>query len=236
VFTAGDNTYDDGTASEYSRCYAPSWGAFRSRTRPALGNHEYNTGGAGASFDYFGSRLGERGKGYYSYNLGAWHIVVLNSNRRYVSTDATSAQLRWLKADLAATTRRCILAYWHHPRFYSGGDSVPPPYPPVKSFWDALYAGGADVVINAHQHFYERFAPQAHSGSADPQGIREFIVGTGGKSTGPTPRYRRRNSEVAHGGDREFGVLELTLGDGGYSWRFRPVAGKSWSDRGSGGC
>jgi acid phosphatase type 7 len=238
VFTAGDNVYDSGTAAEYEACYQPSWGRFRSRTRPSLGNHEYETGSATASFDYYGGSLGPRGKGYYSYDLGAWHIVVLNSNHLYVATDSSSAQVQWLRSDLAAHPRKCVLAIWHHPRFYSvASGSLPAPTSYIKPFWDALYAADADVIVTGHHHFYERFAPLRPDGSRDwSRGIRQFIVGTGGRGTGQTPTVRRYGSEVAHGGDKEFGVLKLTLSATSYSWRFIPVAGKSFSDSGTGSC
>src|SRR5690606_1777704 len=159
----------------YDDCYGPSWGRHKGRTRPAVGNNDYYLGSADGYFNYWGERAGPRGKGYYSYDLGAWHIIVLNSN---LSMARGSEQEAWLRADLAANTRRCILAYWHHPRFFTGSVNV---NAAVKPIWDALYEAGAAVVLNAHRHQYERFAPQTPDGAVDPvRGIRQFIVGTGG--------------------------------------------------------
>jgi hypothetical protein len=237
VFAAGDVVYEDGTATEFTNCYDPSWGQFKARTRPAIGNHEYNVSPT-PYFNYFGASAGQPGKGYYSYDLGQWHIVVLNSNSQHVPTSAGSAQDTWLKADLAATAKPCTLAFWHHARFRSSATSpLDPPFAPVKPFWDALYAAKADVVLVGHQHFYERFAPQTPDGQLDNQnGIRQFLVGTGGKSTGPQPTVIAPNSQVRNGGKQEFGVLKLTLGDGTYSWQFIPVAGKTFTDAGTGTC
>ena len=229
VFTAGDNAYPDGTAADYASCYDPSWGRHKARTRPAPGNHDYNTSGATGYYAYFGALAGPAGRGYYSYDLGAWHIVSLNSN---VSMSAGSAQETWLRADLAASTKTCTIAYWHHPRFSSGsnhGSSTQ-----SAGVWQALYDAGAEIVISGHDHEYERFAPQTPSAAADPaRGIREFIVGTGGAGlysfATPLP-----NSEVRD--DTSFGVLKLTLSDGSYTWEFIPIAGDSFTDSGSGTC
>jgi uncharacterized protein YjdB len=229
VFTAGDNAYPDGTAADYASCYDPSWGRHKARTRPAPGNHDYNTSGATGYYAYFGALAGPAGRGYYSYDLGAWHIVSLNSN---VSMSAGSAQETWLRADLAASTKTCTIAYWHHPRFSSGsnhGSSTQ-----SAGVWQALYDAGAEIVISGHDHEYERFAPQTPSAAADPaRGIREFIVGTGGAGlysfATPLP-----NSEVRD--DTSFGVLKLTLSNGSYTWEFIPIAGDSFTDSGSGTC
>ncbi len=180
VFTAGDNAYEAGAPAAFRDCYGPTWGRFRDRTRPAAGNHDFVTRGADGYFGYFGPAAGRAPGGWYSYDAGAWHVVVLNSNCDAVGgCDAASAQGAWLAADLAAHPARCTLAIWHHPRFSSGehgGD------PRADAFWRALYAAGADVVVNGHDHDYERFAPQAPDGTADQAGgIREFVVGTGGK-------------------------------------------------------
>ncbi len=229
VFTAGDNAYDDGTATDFSQCYAASWGRHKARTRPSPGNHDYHTSGAADYYAYYGALAGEAGKGYYSYDLGDWHIVSLNSN---ISMSAGSAQETWLRADLAASTKTCTLAYWHHPRFSSGtnhGSSNS-----AKPLWQALYDAGAEIVVSGHEHNYERFAPQTPDGVADAAtGIREFVVGTGGRShyTGVTPIA---NSEVFNG--TTFGVIKLTLGPGTYSWNLVPVAGETFTDSGSGSC
>src|SRR2546428_206142 len=229
VFTAGDNAYPDGSSSDYAQCYDPSWGRHKARTRPSPGNHDHNTSGAAGYFGYFGAQAGPAGLGYYSYDLGAWHIVSLDSN---IDMSAGSAQETWLRADLAASTKRCAIAYWHHPRFSSGTNHGSEPA--AQPLWQALYDFGAEIVISGHDHEYERFAPQKADGTADPaRGIREFVVGTGGAglySLGtPLP-----NSEV--GNDNSHGVLKLTLSDGSYTWEFIPVAGDSFRDSGSGTC
>jgi PKD repeat protein len=241
AFAIGDNVYEDGTAAEFQNCYDPSWGRFKAKTYPVLGNHEYNTGTANAYFDYFNGVgadsgvAGKRGKGYYSYDAGAWHIVVLNANTSYVGTKAGTIQETWLRNDLAATAQPCILALWHQSRFYSVSDTVlPVPTGYVLDFWKDLYAAGADLILNAHHHYYERYAPMDPNGGADPvNGIRQIIVGTGGKSVS-TPSLRQPNSQVLNG--NTYGVIKLTLGDGTYSWQFIPVAGKSFTDNGSGNC
>jgi len=228
VFTAGDNAYPDGSPANYQDCYDPTWGAAFARTRPSLGNHDYATSGAAGYFGYFGSRGGPAGKGYYAYNLGTWRIYVLNSNCARVGCGATSAQVRWLKADLAANPRRCILAYWHHPLFSSGfhGNTAT-----VRPFWDALYAARADVVINGHDHDYERFSRQTPNGSRSTHGIMEFVAGTGGAER--RPFFTIRANSVSRS-STTFGVLKLTLHPGSYDWRFVPQAGMSFTDGGTG--
>jgi hypothetical protein len=240
AFLAGDNVYEDGSAAEYRDCYGPTWGRFKARTRPSLGNHEYDgVERAKPSFDYFGDALWGNSRsrgGYYSFNLGdSWHVVVLNSNPTYVPAAVGSAQDTWLKADLAANSRPCLAAIWHHPRFYSSSDTASSlQRSAVKPFWQALYAAGADLVLNGHAHNYERFAPQTPDGVADPEkGIRQFIVGTGGKSIGAVAKIHP-NSQVRNG--KTFGVLKLTLASGSYAWQFLPEAGKTFTDAGSGDC
>lgn len=236
AFTLGDNVYENGTAAEFANCYDPSWGRFKARTRPSVGNHEYGTSGAVPYFNYFGALAGPAGKGYYSFDVGSWHVVVLNSNSGKIATGPGSAQEQWLRADLAATSQPCILAYWHHARFRSSNTtSLPAPSAAVKAFWDDLYAVGADLILSGHQHFYERFAPQTPDGKLDTHnGIRQIIVGTGGKSAGTVFRTIAPNSEVREG--KTFGVLKLTLGDGVYAWEFIPVPGKTFRDSGTGTC
>ncbi len=237
VLTLGDNQYEGGALSAFRQSYDPSWGRVKSITAPAVGNHEYRASGASGYFDYFNGvgvssgRAGSRGKGYYSYDIGSWHVIALNSNCSFVSCAAGSAQEQWLKADLAANPRACTLAYWHHPRFSSGSHGNDTAVAPL---WNALYAAGADVVLNSHDHSYERFAPQSPSGAADPvRGIREFVVGTGGKG-----HYgfssTKANSEKRMTGT--FGVLEVTLHPNSYDWKFRPEAGKTATDSGTTGC
>ena len=233
VFTLGDNVYDAGTSTEYRDCYGPSWGRHLARTRPTPGNHEYGTANASGYFGYFGAAAGDQGKGYYSYDLGAWHIIVLNSNSSCttISCAKDSAQDVWLRADLAAHTNVCTLAYWHHPRFNSGaahGNNTA-----VANFWNALYDAGADVILNGHEHVYERFAPQTPSALADPNGIRQFTVGTGGASH-YTFGTIQPNSQVRNGST--YGVLKLTLHATSYDWQFVPVAGATFTDSGTGSC
>src|SRR5688500_11340672 len=190
VFTLGDNVYPDGAPAEFADCYGPSWGRHKDRTRPAPGNHDYHTANASGYYNYFGAAAGDPGKGYYSYNLGAWHIIALNSEVGY---QAGSAQEQWLKADLAANKNGCTLAYFHHARFSSGQHGN---ITRMQPFWQALYDNGADVIVNGHDHLYERFAPQNPSGQADAnRGIREFVVGIGG---GGLYRFAtiQRNSQV----------------------------------------
>jgi len=232
VFTTGDNVYESGTASEFANCYAPSWGRHKNRTRPSAGNHDYGTSGATGYFSYFGSAAGTAGKGYYSYNLGAWHIIVLNSNCGDIGgCGAGSAQEQWLRADLAANPATCTVAYWHRPRFSSGaaGNSAG-----VKPLFKALYDYNADVVLAGHDHDYERFAPQDADGNLDTaRGIREFVVGTGGAfhtGTGST----KPNSQVFN--NDTFGVLKLTLRSTSYDWQFIPVPGRTFTDSGSASC
>jgi len=234
VFTLGDNAYQSGSSTEYTNCYGSSWGRHKARTRPSPGNHEYLTSGAAGYFGYFGSAAGTAGQGYYSYNLGEWHIIVLNSNSgcSTIGCGAGSPQEQWLRADLAANTKACVLAYWHHPRFNSGlehGNNTS-----VGAFWMALYQYGADIVLNGHEHTYERFAPQNPSGQADPNGIREFVVGSGGNGHYSFKTVAEPNSEVRN--NTAYGVLKLELSAGSYKWQFVPAAGSSFTDSGSGSC
>lgn len=231
VAVLGDNAYEDGTLAEYTNCYGPTWGRHKARTRPAVGNHEYQTAGAAGYWAYWGAQAGTQGQGYYSYSLGSWHIVVLNSNCGQVSCAAGSAQEQWLRADLAADSSACTLAYFHHPRFSSGaahGNNAA-----VQPLWQALYDAGADVVLNGHEHLYERFAPQTPTGVADPAaGLRQFTVGTGGRSLHAIGTLKP-NSQVIDAAT--FGVLRLTLAPAGYDWQFLRTGG-SFTDQGSGSC
>jgi calcineurin-like phosphoesterase family protein/iron/zinc purple acid phosphatase-like protein C len=229
VFTVGDNAYGDGSAREFARCYDPTWGRHKARTRPSPGNHDYDTKNAAGYYAYFGARAGPVGKGYYSYDLGDWHIVSLNSN---IGMSPGSPQERWLRADLDASTKRCILAYFHHPRFSSSSSHGSQAQ--TQPLWQALYDHAADVVISGHDHLYERFAPQTPDGAADPgRGIRQFVVGTGGSSHydfgPPLPNSEARDNT-------SYGVLKLTLDRGSYSWTFVPAAGGSFTDSGRGTC
>jgi acid phosphatase type 7 len=233
VYTLGDNAYDSGTSAEFDNCYNPSWGRHKARTKPSVGNHEYLNVGALGYYNYFGAAAGDPSKGYYSYDLGAWHIIALNSMCENVGgCGASSTMVTWLKGDLAANPSSCTLAYWHHPVFSSG--SAHGNDPKMIPSWDALYAAGADVVLSGHDHDYERFAPQTSSGVADPaRGIKEFVVGTGGRSHRAFGTIRA-NSEVRN--SDTYGVLKLTLHTSSYEWQFVPEAGKTFSDSGSGSC
>ena len=231
VFAAGDIAYPTGSAAQFRDCYGPTWGSVRGRTRPVPGNHDYGTAGAAPYFAYFGSLAGTPGQGWYAYDMGAWRVYALNSNCDAIGgCGAGSPQETWLAADLAANPRQCVAAIWHHPLFSSGmhGNSAA-----TLALWQDLYAAGADVVINGHDHDYERFAPQTPDGTADPAtGIREFVVGTGGAELRLFATVRA-NSEVRRAGLH--GVLRLALMPTGYAWRFI-AAGSSWTDTGSATC
>ena len=231
VLPLGDIQYDVGAAEAFALSYDPTWGRVKAITHPVVGNHEYLTPLADGYFGYFGAAAGLPAKGYYSFNLGAWHVVVLNGNCGIVHCRAGSRQEQWLRADLLAHTNRCTLAVWHQPLFSSGLSGG---YGLVRPFWDALYEAGADLILNGHDHDYERFAPQRPSGVYAPnKGIREFVVGTGGSSFGPW-RAIRGNSEVRE--NRTFGVLKLTLDLSSYDWEFLPVTGSTFTDSGSAAC
>jgi hypothetical protein len=232
VLTLGDNSNADGSLYVYERSYDPTWGRVKSITRPVAGNHDYlNAPGADGYFTYFGAAAGERGKGYYSFNVGAWHIIALNSNCSPAGGCAAgSPQETWLRADLAANQNMCTLVYWHHPKFSSGEHGN---RSDLDVFWNDLYAAGVEIVLNGHDHIYERFNPQNPSGAADPKGIQEFLVGTGGKvinglgTVKPNSAVRRTDT---------FGVLKLTLHPTSYDWQFVPEAGKTFTDTGTRNC
>jgi hypothetical protein len=224
VLALGDNAYQDGRIDQYNAYYDPNWGRFKAKTSPVPGNHDYHTSGAGGYFTYFGSQAPAE---YYSYDLGSWHLIALDGE---IGHGAGSAQETWLKNDLANHPGTCTLAYWHEPRFSSGYHGSNSGF---DAFWHDLYAAGVDVVLNGHDHDYERFAPQNASGAADANGIREFVVGTGGAShyTFGAPIA---NSEVRN--NTSYGVLKLTLHSGSYDWQFVPAAGASFTDSGSSAC
>ncbi|RKR90557.1 calcineurin-like phosphoesterase family protein [Micromonospora pisi] len=229
VFTTGDNVYSNGTASEFNSYYQPTWGRHKARTKPSPGNHDYNTSGASGYYGYFGSVAGPSGQGYYSYNLGNWHIVSLNSN---ISMSAGSAQETWLRNDLAANPKSCTLAYWHHPLFTSGANHAPSAS--TRPLYQALYDYNADVVVFGHNHQYERFAPQNPTGGRDTsRGLRSFVAGMGGAdhySFGTIQaNSEARNSDT-------FGVLKFTLHANSYDWQFVPEAGKTYNDSGTSAC
>jgi hypothetical protein len=241
VLPLGDNQYYCGGLSAFQQSYDLSWGGFKSITHPSVGNHEYltsggtdcNAGNAGANgyFSYFGSAAGQRGQGYYSYNLGAWHVIVLNSNCSDAGgCSASSPQGEWLANDLATHRTACTLAYWHIPLFSSGGRANDN----SSALWDQLYDANADLVLNGHDHTYERFAPQTPSGQRnDTRGIREFVVGTGGANH-TSFVTTAANSEVRN--DTTFGILRVTLHATSYDWQFIPEAGQTFTDSGSTSC
>lgn len=230
VLTLGDHQYTDGAIADFQRSYDRSWGRLKSITHPSMGNHERLGEGY---YTYFGAAAGPRDRGYYSFDLGAWHVIALNSNRdcRIVACDSRSAQLEWLREDLASHQSLCTLAYWHQPRFSSGlhqENTV------LSAIWEELYASNVDLVLSGHDHDYERFAPLDGNGQIDEiRGIRSFIVGTGGVSHTKfsiiQPGSMVRNSDT-------FGVLKLVLHPAGYEWEFLPVAGKTFTDKGKGRC
>ena len=232
VFTLGDNAYPNGSRADFQNCYDPSWGRHKERTRPTPGNHDYGQPGALPYYDYFGPQAGPFGLGYYSFELGAWHIISLNSNL----TGQGSAQLAWLRADLAEhASTKCTLAYWHHPLFSSGPNGNNPREAQIRGYardlYRVLYDASVDLVLNGHDHLYERFAPQSPDGVLDTaRGIRQFVVGTGG-----VPLYDfetiRPNSEARL---RSYGVIKLTLAGDRYAWDYLPTSGAG--DAGSAAC
>jgi 3',5'-cyclic AMP phosphodiesterase CpdA len=228
VFTLGDNAYPSATAEQLANCYGPTWGRHLGRTRSTPGNHEWEVSAGAPYFAYFGANgAGPSGRGYYSFELGAWHIVSLNAN---IAAGPGSPQLEWLRSDLAAHPASCTLAYWHHPLFSSGGNGNTPN---MRDVWRILDGADADVVLSGHDHTYERFAPQTADGSFDARGIRSFVVGTGGAPLYGMPMMRS-NSEVRE--NRTWGVLKLTLHASSYDWEFVPVDGQLFRDFGNAEC
>jgi 3',5'-cyclic AMP phosphodiesterase CpdA len=227
VFTLGDNVYPTSTPELLGTCYEQTWGRERFRTLATPGNHDWEQADGQPYFSYFGASAGPSGLGYYSYTLGSWHILSLNSN---IPAGPGSPQFEWLKTDLAQSGASCKLAMWHHPLFSSGpnGNSSQ-----MRDAWRLLHRFGADIVLNGHDHEYERFAPQDADGHATPTGIREFVVGTGGYTL-----YERAsqqpNSELFE--NHTWGVMKLTLKTGSYDWEFVPINGQSFRDFGSGQC
>jgi hypothetical protein len=231
VFTAGDNAYESGTAAQFQDCYDPTWGRFKDRTRPAAGNHDWVTSGAAGYLGYFGSAATNAdGQTWYSYDLGSWHVIVLDSDCSKVGgCDPGSPQGRWLAADLAASRTACSIAIWHHPRFSSGFHGSDASMEPL---WRAVAAAGVELVVNGHDHDYERFGPQDADGRAADDGTREFVVGTGGAALRDFATIRPNSLTRASG---VHGVLQLTLRASGYTWRFVSVDGV-FSDQGSAAC
>jgi hypothetical protein len=231
VLTLGDHQYPSGSLGDFEASYADTWGAYRDITFPVPGNHEYETPGARGYFAYFGKRAGEPDKGYYSYDLGAWHLIALNSECDEIGGCGDSdPQARWLRQDLEAHQRQCALAYWHRPRFSSGphgNDSD------LEALWRILAAERADVVLAGHDHDYERFTPMNADGEADPKGVTQFVAGTGGRS-----HYKFRTpkptSKVRITG--RHGVLRLQLTEQGYAWEFTAAPKGEVLDSGNGQC
>lgn len=238
ILALGDIQYGDGTLADYRASFDPTWGRVKPLIHPVLGNEDYIVGGAPAYFDYFDGvgastgPAGARGQGWYSFDVGGWHLIALNSNCAYVTGGCAqgSPQEQWLAADLRAHPAACTLAYWHHPLRTSGDAGNDPE---TAALWNDLQAAGADLVLAGHAHLYERFAPQDASGTGDPNGIREFVVGTGGEDHHGLGAIQA-NSEVRD--NDTFGVLELTLRPGGYGWRFVPEAGATFTDSGEAPC
>jgi hypothetical protein len=223
VLTLGDNAYPDGALSEFQAFYEPTWGRHRSRTRPSPGNHDYHTEGASGYFTYFGARAPGP---YYSFDLGSWHLISLNSE---ISMAEGSAQHTWLQGDLASSDARCTLAYWHKPRFTAGRYHDATFTTPI---WRLLYAAKAELVLSGHDHNYQRYGPLTADGAPAPvRGIREFVVGTGGRNLYGLSRDPRRGADQA----RVNGVLQVTLRPAAYEWRFVPVSG-GYTDSGSADC
>lgn len=233
ILVLGDEAYPSGTAQQFKDCYAPTWGKFLDRTRPVPGNHEYLTPYAVDYFSYFGAAAGDPTKGYYSFDLGAWHVVALNSNCDHIGGCGASApEIEWLKNDLATHPAKCTLAYWHVPRFSSGlhGSNEA-----MQSLWQTAVEHGVDVVLNGHDHMYERLSPMDADGNRDEQsGSREFVVGTGGANTHYNFGKALATSEARD--NTTFGVLKLTLHSSGYDWDFLPVDVGAYADSGSGTC
>ncbi len=229
MLTLGDNAYENGTPEEFATCFDPTWGAFKDRIRPAPGNHDYNSPDAAGYFGYFGAQTGEDRRGYYSFDLGGWHFVALNSMADHA---AGSPQHRWLQNDLAQSPAQCTIAYWHHPLFNSGGAYGG--IAEMRPLFDVLYAAGVEMVLSGHEHIYERFAPQRGDGVLDPaRGVRQFVVGTGGHELNPLgPPVP--NSEFRQ--NTRWGVLRLALTPGRYAWQFVSSDGGPPLDSGSAAC
>ena len=228
VFVAGDNAYMSGTESEYRTCYEPTWGRHRSRTRPTPGNHEYRSPNAAPYYGYFGAAAGPAGLGYYSYMLGSWLVISLNSE---ADVSAGSTQVQWLREQLAGNNAKCTAVYWHRPLFSSGPNG---PNGDLREVWRVLYEFNVDIVMNGHDHLYERFAPQDPDGRSDTvKGIRQFTVGTGGAPIYAMSRVAAANSEV---NVSTWGVASFTLENGSYRWEFIPAEGSSFHDAGSSAC
>lgn len=219
VLSLGDHTYPNGKPEEFRDCYAPTWGQFKSRTRPTPGNHEYHGGKADGYYEYFGELAGPRGRGYYSFDKGGWHFISLNS---HLNAADHARQLVWLKGDLAASQARCTLAYWHAPMYSSGGHT---PTRKMQDAWRALHEAGAELVLSGHDHDYERLAPMDADAQPDAaRGVRQFVVGTGGAYLTP---YLWLNEQSEARINWRTGVLKLVLKENSYEWEFLAVEPKT---------
>jgi acid phosphatase type 7 len=228
VFTAGDNAYPHGNAGNFRDCYEPTWGRHRDRTYPTAGNHEYESPGAGPYFDYFGDRAGPRGLGYYTYDVATWRVFALNSE---IDARESSVQVQWLRSELTSRPSECAVAIWHRPRFSSGPNGN---QADMRDLFRATYDLGVELVLNGHDHLYERFSPQDHDGRPDfARGVRQFTVGTGGVALYVPLNPARANSERI---GQAWGVLKLTLRPRAYDWEFIPAGDTSFRDTGSGTC
>jgi hypothetical protein len=231
IFTAGDNAYMDGTEDQFRTCYDSSWGRFKSRTHPVPGNHEYNTAGAAPYFNYFGAAAGPPGLGYYAFNINsAWRVLALNSE---IAMDVNSPQMQFVKNDLQTNAHLCTIAIWHRPLFNSGDGNGE--FLQTAPMFRALYDANAEIVINGHEHTYERFAPQDVDRHQDPaRGLREFIVGTGGIDAFYHFPTVKPNSEARIA--ETFGVLKFVLSPTSYKWDFVPAVPGGLTDSGIGNC
>jgi acid phosphatase type 7 len=232
VFTLGDNVYPNGTSAEFANCYNPSWGSFKARTHPVPGNHDYNTANATGYYGYYGAKAGDSSKGYYSYNLGVWHIVVVNSNCAAIGGCETgSSQEKWLQSDLKTSPSKCQIVMWHHPRFSSGAEHSNADF--MQDIWKAVAENQVELVLSGHEHTYERFASMNAAGEADSGGTTEIVVGSGGIS-----HYhlgiKKPNSQTFNADT--YGVLRLELAASSYNFKFLPEPGKTFTDSGAGVC
>jgi hypothetical protein len=235
VLALGDNQYNTGSLPNYNASFGPTWGRYKSITYPVPGNHEYGTSQAGGYFSYFGARAGTKGQGWYSFDLGTWHVLAINGecDRNGGVCASGAAEEQWVRQDLAAHPTACTLAFWHQPRF-SSGSAVVKNAEAMAPIWNDLYNANADLVLVGHKHFYERFAPLNTTGAVDnARGLREIIVGTGGEdhSGKPAPRAGSIVRE-----NLTFGILKVGLHPGSYDWRFVPEPGKTFTDSGSATC
>jgi acid phosphatase type 7 len=241
VLALGDIVYPNGTLEEFVDCYGSSWGRFRGITRPAIGNHEYHTPHAGPFFAYFCGTSGEVFKGYYSFEVGPWHAIALNSvcgvdndvdpnsSDDFGGCGADSPQAKWLRDDLAKHAKSCTVAFWHHPRYSSGKHGNADH---MRDLYKILDDGKVDLALNGHVHSYERFDPQDADGNGAVQGIRQFTVGTGG---GSLTGFGTIKPNSVYRSNLDYGVLELSLEKTRYAWKFITASGKM-TDSGDAQC